>query len=425
MNFIERLEQHDPEISQACREEGKRQQNQIELIASENFTSLAVMAAQGSVMTNKYAEGYPGRRYYGGCEFVDQAENLAIRRAQKLFGANYINVQPHSGSQANEAVFLALLNPGDKIMGMALDAGGHLTHGSKVNFSGKWFQPVFYGVDAQTGVIDMDEVERVAHAEKPKLIIAGGSSYPRKIDFAHFRHIADSIGAYLMVDMAHFSGLVAGGVFPSPVPHAHVVTTTTHKTLRGPRGGMILWNDESLKKKINSAVFPGNQGGPLMHVIAAKAVCFREALREEYRLYVKQVIKNAQALADVLIEKGVNVLTGGTDCHLLLMNVTEFQVNGTEAQIALEAAGITCNKNTLPNDPLPPSKTSGIRVGSPAMTTRGFQEKEFRQIGVWIYEILKSVQGGEKDKVIAQTSQGVFELCQEFPLYPELNLTEA
>ena len=377
LDLYTRLAQFDPEIAEAIQNELHRQQNQIEMIASENFTSIPVMLASGSVMTNKYAEGYPGRRYYGGCEYVDVAEKLAIERACKLFNCNFANVQPHAGAQANLAVFMALLQPGDTFLGMSLDAGGHLTHGSKVNFSGKWFNVTSYGVDHETGLIDMDEVLEQARTHKPKLIIAGASAYSRIIDFKRFREIADEVGAYLMVDMAHFAGLVAGGAFPSPLPHAHVVTTTTHKTLRGPRGGMILWNDADLSKKFNSAVFPGNQGGPLMHIIAAKAVAFAEALKPEFKNYAKQIILNAQAMAARLMSHGIKLTSDGTDCHLVLVNLSNFNVTGDDIQQALERAGITCNKNSIPKDPQPPMKTSGVRLGSPAATTRGMKEAEF------------------------------------------------
>lgn len=414
------LEQFDPAIGGAIKEELARQQNQIEMIASENFTSIPVMLASGSVMTNKYAEGYAGRRYYGGCEFVDVAENLAIERACKLFGCNFANVQPHAGAPANLAVFMALMEPGDTFLGMSLDAGGHLTHGSKVNFSGKWFNVTSYGVDSETGLIDMDEVRAQALAHKPKVIIAGASAYPRLIDFKAFRAIADEVGATLMVDMAHFAGLVAGGAFPSPFPHAHVVTTTTHKTLRGPRGGMILWNDEELTKRMNSAVFPGQQGGPLMHVIAAKAVALGEALKPEFKDYAAQVVRNAKVLADGLTSRGVKLTTGGTDCHLVLLNLTTYNISGDDLQKALERAGITCNKNSVPNDPLPPMKTSGVRLGSPAATTRGMKEAEFEQIADWIHQIITSLQNGGSEDLEKSILAKVHEMCSRFPLYPEL-----
>lgn len=420
LSLYSRLAQFDPEIAQAIQHELARQQNQIEMIASENFTSLAVMLASGSVMTNKYAEGYPGRRYYGGCEYVDVAENLAIERACQLFSCNFANVQPHAGASANLAVFMALLQPGDTFLGMSLDAGGHLTHGSKVNYSGKWFGVTSYGVNPQTGLIDMDDVRAQALAHKPKLIIAGASAYTRVIDFKGFREIADEVGAMLMVDMAHYAGLIASGVYPSPFPYAHVVTTTTHKTLRGPRGGMILWNDESLTKKFNSAVFPGNQGGPLMHIIAAKAVAFGEALKPEFKTYSQQVVKNAQVLADTLMGKGVKLLSDGTDCHMILVDLSPFGVSGDDVQKSLERAGITCNKNSIPNDPLPPMKTSGVRIGSPAATTRGMKEKEFEELGEWIFQIIHSQAHGGSLAVEQEVALKVQALCKSYPLYPEL-----
>jgi len=420
--FHATVAERDPELNAALRKELGRQRNQIELIASENIVSRAVLEAQGSVLTNKYAEGYPGRRYYGGCEFVDQAEQLAIDRAKRLFECKFANVQPHSGSQANQGVMLALLKPGDTIMGMSLAAGGHLTHGSPVNLSGKWFHAVAYGVRRQDALIDLDEVERVAQAEKPKLIIAGGSAYPRVIDFRSFREIADAVGAYLMVDMAHFAGLVAGGAFPSPLPHAHVVTTTTHKTLRGPRGGMILANDEEIGKKLNSAMFPGLQGGPLMHAIAAKAVCFGEALRPEFKAYAKAVVENAKALAASLAERGLAIVSGGTDCHLMLVDLRPKQLTGRVAEQALERAGITCNKNGIPFDPEKPTVTSGIRLGSPAATTRGFGQAEFRQVGEFIVEVLDGLRSnGEANAAVeAAVRQKVGALCERFPVYPGL-----
>jgi glycine hydroxymethyltransferase len=411
--FSENLFQTDPEIYAAIRGELRREQNQIELIASENIVSRAVLDAQGSVLTNKYAEGYPGKRYYGGCEWVDKVEQLAIDRACALFKCSYANVQPHSGSQANQAVLLAFLNPGDTILGMSLAAGGHLTHGSKVNLSGKWFNIASYGVHKETHRIDYDEVRAVALEHHPKLIIAGGSAYPRTIDFEAFRKIADEVGALLMVDMAHFAGLVAGGVFPSPVGHAHVITTTTHKTLRGPRGGMILANDPDIGKKLNSAIFPGIQGGPLMHVIAGKAVAFGEALKPSFKTYAADVVKNAQVLSDTLMERGLNISTHGTDCHLLLVDLRPFNVTGADAEAALERAGLTCNKNAIPFDPLPPSQTSGIRLGTPAGTTRGFGEKEFAQIGHWIADVLQNDEFQEKS-----VREKVEVLCQQFPIYP-------
>src|SRR5215472_16133639 len=389
--FTAPLAEIDPEIAGAIGKELGRQRNQIELIASENIVSRAVLEAQGSVLTNKYAEGYPGRRYYGGCEFVDIAEQLAIDRAKRLFDCRFANVQPHSGSQANQAVMLALLQPGDTVMGMSLAAGGHLTHGAPPNLSGKWFHAVSYGVRAEDARIDFDEVERQAEQHRPRLIIAGGSAYPRIIDFAHFRQIADRVGAYFMVDMAHFAGLVAGRVHSSPIPHAHVVTTTTHKTLRGPRGGMILCNDPEIAKRIDSAVFPGLQGGPLMHVIAAKAVALGEALRPEFAGYARAVVANAQMLAKTLAEIGLAIVSGGTDTHLLLVDLRPLGLAGRDAEQALERAGITCNKNGIPFDPQKPTVTSGIRLGSPAATTRGFGRTEFRQVGLWIAEVLRAL----------------------------------
>jgi len=411
----------DPEIKSAIDHELGRQRGQIELIASENIVSRAVLEAQGSVLTNKYAEGYPGRRYYGGCEFVDIVEQLAIDRAKRLFDCSFANVQPHSGSQANQAVLLALLNPGDTIMGMSLAAGGHLTHGAAPNLSGKWFRAVPYGVRREDARIDYDEVERLAQVERPKLIIAGGSAYPRIIDFGRFRQIADAVGAYLMVDMAHFAGLVAGGVHPTPLPHAHVVTTTTHKTLRGPRGGMILANDEDLGKKINSAIFPGLQGGPLMHVIAAKAVMLSEALRPEFKLYARAVADNAKTLAAALIERGLAIVSGGTDTHLMLVDVRSKQVTGKAAEIALERAGITCNKNGIPFDPEKPTVTSGVRLGSPAATTRGFGPAEFRTVGGLIADVLDGLHAnGDAGNagVEATVRHKVEGLCAAFPVYP-------
>ena len=386
--FTESLATRDPEIFGSITKELGRQRDEIELIASENIVSRAVMEAQGSVMTNKYAEGYPGKRYYGGCEFVDVAENLAIDRAKALFGCGFANVQPNSGSQANQGVFQALLKPGDTILGMNLASGGHLTHGAAPNQSGKWFHAVQYGVRQQDNLIDYDEVERLAVESQPKMIIAGGSAVPRQIDFARFRAIADKVGAWLMVDMAHFAGLVAGGVHPSPFPYADVATTTTHKTLRGPRGGMILTNNEDIAKKVNSAIFPGIQGGPLMHVIAAKAVAFGEALRPEFKAYTGQVIKNAQALADELMKGGLDIVTGGTDTHVMLVDLRPKGVKGNALEKALGRAHITCNKNGIPFDPEKPTVTSGVRLGTPAGTTRGFGEDEFRQIGRWIVEVL-------------------------------------
>ncbi|NEV77422.1 serine hydroxymethyltransferase, partial [Rhodopseudomonas sp. BR0C11] len=389
--FSASLEQADPEIAAAIRGELGRQRHEVELIASENIVSRAVLEAQGSVMTNKYAEGYPGNRYYGGCEFVDIAENLAIDRAKKLFGANFANVQPNSGSQMNQAVFLALLQPGDTFMGLDLAAGGHLTHGAPVNMSGKWFKPVHYTVRREDQMIDMDAVAKLAEEAKPKLIIAGGSAYPRAWDFKRFREIADSVGAYFMVDMAHFAGLVAGGVHASPVPHAHVVTTTTHKSLRGPRGGLILTNDEALAKKFNSAIFPGLQGGPLMHVIAAKAVAFKEALQPDFKVYTKNVVENAKALAETLRSAGFDLVSGGTDNHLMLVDLRPKGLKGNVSEKALVRAGITCNKNGIPFDPEKPFVTSGLRLGTPAATTRGFGVAEFQQVGHLIAEVLNAI----------------------------------
>lgn len=416
MDFVESLQTEDKAIFDAIKKEAKRQQEQIELIASENIVSRAVLDAQGSILTNKYAEGYSGRRYYGGCEFVDEVENLAIERAKKLFNAEFVNVQPHSGSQANTAVYIALLQPCDCIMGMSLDAGGHLTHGSKVSFSGKWLKAVQYGVQKDSGLIDYDEVERLALENKPKLIIAGGSAYPRIINFARFREIADKVGAYLMVDMAHFAGLVAAGEHPNPLEYADVVTTTTHKTLRGPRGGMILTNNPEIAKKINSAIFPGTQGGPLMHVIAAKAVCFAEDLTSQFKDYAKQVKKNAQVLGEVLVANGLNLVSGGTDTHLLLVDLRPKGLTGDVVAEALERAHITCNKNAIPYDPQPPKVTSGIRLGTPAATTRGFKEEEFKQIALWIVDVLDALKTDNAEQVIENTKQKVIELCKKFPI---------
>ena len=398
-----------------------RQQSQIELIASENIVSRAVLEAQGSVLTNKYAEGYPGRRYYGGCEFVDIAERLAIERAKKLFDCGFANVQPHSGAQANQGAFMALIAPGDTILGLSLAAGGHLTHGAPPNMSGKWFKATQYGVRAEDARIDFDEVERQAETHRPKLIICGGSAYPRIIDFARFRQIADRVGAYLMVDMAHFAGLVAGGVHPSPIPHAHVVTTTTHKTLRGPRGGMILSNDEAIAKKVDSAMFPGLQGGPLMHVIAAKAVALGEALQPSFPRYAKAVVDNAQALAETLVAEGLAIVSGGTDTHLMLVDLRPLDLTGRDAEKALERAGMTCNKNGIPFDPRPPTVTSGVRLGSPAATTRGFGIAEFRQVGAWIGEVLRGLARHPQDNEATETRVrgAVTALCERFPVYPQ------
>jgi glycine hydroxymethyltransferase len=418
--FTATLAERDPELYRAVGEELHRQQDQIELIASENIVSNAVLEAQGTVLTNKYAEGYPGRRYYGGCEFVDVAETLAIERAKKLFGCAFANVQPHSGAQANQGVFFALLQPGDTFMGLNLAAGGHLTHGSPVNQSGKWFKVAPYTVRQDNQRIDMDEVEKLAKETKPKLILAGGSAYPRFWDFERFRKIADSVGAYFMVDMAHFAGLVAGGAHPSPLPHAHVVTTTTHKTLRGPRGGMILSNDEDIGKKINSAVFPGLQGGPLMHVIAAKAVCFGEALRPEFRLYAKAVVENAKALAETLVGEGVAITTGGTDNHMMLVDLRPKKLTGKAAEASLEHAGMTCNKNGIPYDTEKPAITSGVRLGSPAATTRGFGTAEFRTVGKLIGRVLDGLVANPTDnsKVERAVREEVQALCRRFPVYP-------
>ena len=421
--FTESLASRDPDLFGAIRQELGRQRDEIELIASENIVSAAVMEAQGSVMTNKYAEGYPGRRYYGGCQYVDIAENLAIERACELFGCDFANVQPNSGSQANQGVFTALLKPGDTILGMSLDAGGHLTHGAAPNQSGKWFNAVQYGVRKKDNLIDYDQIQALASEHQPKLIIAGGSAIPRRIDFAKMREIADSVGAYLHVDMAHFAGLVAAGEHPSPFPHAHVATTTTHKTLRGPRGGMILTDDEALAKKFNSAIFPGIQGGPLMHVIAAKAVAFGEALRPEFKSYIQQVIRNAQALSDQLIKGGLDTITHGTDTHVVLVDLRPKGVTGNIVDKALGRAHITCNKNGVPFDPEKPTVTSGIRLGSPAGTTRGFGEAEFRQIADWIIEVVDGLAAnGEEGNaaVEAKVKAEVEVLCARFPLYPNL-----
>jgi glycine hydroxymethyltransferase len=395
--------------------EEKRQEAHIELIASENYTSPRVMEAQGSVLTNKYAEGYPGKRYYGGCEFVDIAEDLAIARAKELFGAAYANVQPHSGSQANSAVFLALLKPGDTVLGMSLAHGGHLTHGASVNFSGKIYNAVQYGINTDTGLLDYDEIEALAVEHKPKMIIAGFSAYSQELDFARFRAIADKVGAYLFVDMAHVAGLVAAGVYPDPVPHAHVVATTTHKTLRGPRGGLILaCDDEDLQKKLNSAVFPGGQGGPLMHVIAAKAVCFKEAMSDEFKAYQQQVVKNAAAMADVFVERGFDVVSGGTKNHLFLVSLIKQDITGKDADAALGKAHITVNKNAVPNDPRSPFVTSGLRIGTPAVTTRGFKEAECRDLAGWMCDILDNL---EDEATISRVREQVEAVCARFPVY--------
>ena len=421
--FTESLATRDPEIFGSITSELGRQRHEIELIASENIVSRAVMEAQGSVMTNKYAEGYPGKRYYGGCQFVDVAENLAIERACKLFGCGYVNVQPNSGSQANQGVFQALIQPGDTILGMSLDAGGHLTHGAAPNQSGKWFKAVQYGVRKQDLTLDYDQVQSLATEHRPKIIIAGGSAIPRLIDFARMREIADSVGAYLLVDMAHFAGLVAAGLYPSPFPHAHVATSTTHKTLRGPRGGMILCNDEAIAKKVNSAIFPGIQGGPLMHVIAAKAVAFGEALRPDFKEYQAQVIKNAQALADQLMKGGLDIVTSGTDTHLMLVDLRPKGVKGNATEKALGRAHITCNKNGIPFDTEKPTITSGVRLGTPSGTTRGFGEAEFRQIGQWIVEVVDGLAAhGEEGNIAVEAAvkAKVEALCQRFPIYPGL-----
>jgi glycine hydroxymethyltransferase len=418
--FSAPLAETDPELAAAIGAELHRQQDGIELIASENLVSAAVLEAQGSVLTNKYAEGYPGRRYYGGCVHVDVAEQLAIDRAKQVFRCEFANVQPHSGAQANQAVFLALLQPGDTVLGMSLAAGGHLTHGAPPNLSGKWFHAVQYGVRREDGVLDYDEMERLARERRPKLIIAGGSAYPRFIDFPRFRRIADEVGAYLMVDMAHFAGLVAADLFPSPLPHAHVVTTTTHKTLRGPRGGMILANDPEIGRKINSAVFPGLQGGPLMHVIAGKAAAFAEALRPEFRAYQKAVADNARVLAETLIQRGVAIVTGGTDCHLMLADLRPKRVTGKAAEASLERAHITANKNAIPFDPEKPTITSGIRLGSPAATTRGFGADEFRQVGEMIDTVLEGLSrsnDGSNDAAEHAVAAQVQALCARFPIY--------
>jgi len=417
--FSASLSQSDPEIQATIRDELHRQQTQIELIASENIVSRAVMEAQGSILTNKYAEGYPGRRYYGGCEYVDVTETLAIERAKTLFGAAFANVQPHSGSQANQAAFMAMMKPGDAFMGMDLAAGGHLTHGSPVNQSGKWFRPIPYTVRAQDHLIDYDGLAEIAEREKPKVIIAGGSAYSRHIDFKRFRQISDSVGALLMVDMAHYAGLIAAGVYPSPMADAHIVTSTTHKTLRGPRGGLILTNDAGLAKKINSAIFPGLQGGPLMHVIAAKAVAFGEALRPDFKIYAQAVVDNARALADALGASGLNIVSGGTDSHLMLVDLRPKGVTGKAAEAALERANMTCNKNGIPFDPAPPAVTSGVRLGTPAGTTRGFGVAEFRRIGHLIGEVVTGLGANPDDNgaVEAKVREEVLALCARFPIY--------
>jgi glycine hydroxymethyltransferase len=416
--FNKDIKEYDPFLSNIINKELERQQNQIELIASENIVSRSVLQAQGSVLTNKYAEGLPGKRYYGGCEFVDEVEQLAINRAKELFNANFVNVQPHSGAQANQAVFLSLLKPGDTVLGMSLAAGGHLTHGAKPNLSGKWFNAIQYGVRKDNSLIDFEEIEKLSLEHKPKLIIAGGSAYSRIIDFKKFREIANKVNAFLLVDMAHFSGLVAGGAHPNPIDYADIVTTTTHKTLRSGRGGMILTNNEVLFKKINSAVFPGLQGGPLMHVIAGKAAGFGEALTDEFKVYIKNVVLNAKCLSNTLIDRGYEVISGGTDNHIVLLSLKKQNITGANAEIALENAGLTCNKNGIPFDPLPPTITSGIRFGSAAATTRGFSSKEFALIGNFIADVLDAFDNGESNQ---ECEKSVFEnvkkLCSKFPIY--------
>ncbi|WP_119393567.1 serine hydroxymethyltransferase [Salinibius halmophilus] len=410
---------YDAELWQAMQAEDRRQEEHIELIASENYTSPRVMEAQGSGLTNKYAEGYPGKRYYGGCEYVDVVENLAIERAKELFGANYANVQPHSGSQANTAVYAALCKPGDTILGMSLAHGGHLTHGANVSFSGRVYKAVQYGLNPETGEIDYDEVERLAKEHKPKVVVAGFSAYSRIIDWQRFRDIADSVGAYLFVDMAHIAGLVAAGVYPSPVGIADVVTTTTHKTLRGPRGGLILSKstDEDFHKKFNFGVFPENQGGPLMHAIAGKAVCFKECMEDDFKVYQQQVVKNAQAMTKVFLERGINIVSGGTDDHLFLVDLIGKEYSGKDADAALGQANITVNKNSVPNDPRSPFVTSGIRIGTPSITTRGFGEKEAADLAGWIADVLDSLENGDSEAVISRVKQQVLEVCAKFPVY--------
>ena len=420
--FTDHLETTDKDVFDAMADELHRQQTQIELIASENIVSKAVLEAQGSVLTNKYAEGYPGRRYYGGCEFVDVVENIARDRAKQLFGAKYANVQPNSGSQANQGVMQALLQPGDTILGMSLAAGGHLTHGAAPNQSGKWFNAIQYGVRESDSLIDYDEVEKLAQEHKPKMIIAGASAYPRQIDFARFREIADGVGAYLFVDMAHYAGLIAGGSYDSPMEHAHVCTTTTHKTLRGPRGGMILTNDLDLFKKFNSAIFPGIQGGPLMHVIAGKAVAYGEALKPEFKLYAKAVLDNARVLSDTLIAGGLDIVSGGTDCHIVLVDLRPKGVTGDVTEESLERAGMTCNKNSVPFDPAPPMVTSGIRLGTPAATSRGFGPAEWKLVGEYIVEVLDGLaaNGAEGNAALENAvKEKVETLCAHFPIYTE------
>ncbi|MDC0456723.1 serine hydroxymethyltransferase [Alphaproteobacteria bacterium] len=416
--FNQDINSYDTTLSNMINKELQRQQNQIELIASENIVSKSVLQAQGSVLTNKYAEGYPGKRYYGGCEFVDEVEKLAIDRAKELFNADFVNVQPHSGAQANQAVFLSILKPGDTILGMSLAAGGHLTHGAKPNLSGKWFNSIQYGVRKEDSLIDFEEIEKLSMEHKPKLIIAGGSAYSRIIDFKKFREIADKVNAYLLVDMAHFSGLVAGGVHPNPIHFADIVTTTTHKTLRSGRGGMILTNNLDLIKKINSAVFPGLQGGPLMHVIAGKAAGFGEALTDEFKIYTKNIVLNAQCLSNTLIERGYNIVSGGTDNHIVLLSLKNKKITGSSAETALENSGLTCNKNGIPFDPLPPTVTSGVRFGSAAATTRGFTTNEFKMVGNFIADVLDKFNNNtsslEQEKII---SEKVRSLCDKFPIY--------
>ena len=420
--FTDSIAERDPEIAAALNKELQRQQSQIELIASENIVSLAAMEVQGTVLTNKYAEGYPGRRYYGGCEYVDIVESLAIERAKKLFDCSFANVQPHSGAQANQCVTLALCKPGDTIMGLSLAAGGHLTHGAPPNLSGKWFNAVQYGVSRETTQIDFDEVESLALEHKPRLIIAGGSAYPRIIDFARFREIADKVGAFFQVDMAHFAGLVAAGVHPSPLPHAHVVTTTTHKTLRGGRGGMVLSNDEELGKKINSAAFPGLQGGPLLHAIASKALAFGEALKPQYKVYIETVVANAKVLGQSLLDNGFDIVTGGTDTHLVLVDLRPKKLTGNVAEETLDRAGITCNKNGVPFDPEKPTVTSGVRLGTPAATSRGFGPEEFKKVGELITQVLDgAARGGDNSATEQEVRAQVRELCDAFPIYPNLS----
>jgi glycine hydroxymethyltransferase len=411
------IEKYDAELWNAMQQEGQRQEQHIELIASENYTSPAVMQAQGSKLTNKYAEGYPNKRYYGGCEYVDVAEELAIERLKSLYGADFANVQPHSGSQANNAVFLGLIKGGDTVLGMSLADGGHLTHGAKPNFSGKLYNAVQYGLNAETGLIDYEQVEALADEHKPAMIIAGFSAYSGIMDWARFREIADKVGAYLLVDMAHVSGLVAAGVYPSPIPHAHVVTSTTHKTLRGPRGGFVLTNDEAIAKKVNSAVFPGSQGGPLCHVVAAKAIAFKEAASDEFVEYQKQVVANAKAMAKTFIDRGIKVVSNGTENHLMLVDLIGKEYTGTDADAAMGKAFITVNKNAVPNDPRSPFVTSGLRVGTPAITTRGFGIEETTQLTHWMCDILESLESGNSEQVIAEVKTKVLDICKRFPVY--------